>query len=182
MLTNLAKCKAMLSIPDSSEDIVLGLIMAGVDAAIKKFTKRDLEYQQYTEYVSGKNQMDLAVRQRPVNPLILANGTVTSSGTAITATLPIFTAAMFGSPITDGSQQAIITGFVSPTVVTVAAAPNPAWLNTPINVSGIQVWVDYHGRGGQNPAGFLANTQLIQGKDFIAVVDGPNGSCASGLI
>jgi hypothetical protein len=182
MLTNLAKLKSMLSITDDSENISLGLILAGVDAGIKKFCKRDLEWQAYTEIVSGQGTADFWTRQRPIGPLVQATGTVTSSGTTVTVTTGIFTAAMVGQPITDGTQQVTITGFTSATVVTVNAAPNPTWLNTPVNVCGISLWLDSHGRGGQNPAAFGTTTQLIQGKDFIAIADGPSNLSTSGLV
>ena len=63
-----------------------------------------------------------------------ASGTVTSSGTTVTATTGIFTSGMVGNYITDGTTYAEITAFTSATVVTVDAAPS--WTAATIYVGG----------------------------------------------
>jgi hypothetical protein len=63
-----------------------------------------------------------------------ATGTVTSSTTTVTATTSIFTSAMVGNYITDGTTWKEITAFTSATVVTVDSAP--AWTAATIKVGG----------------------------------------------
>ena len=63
-----------------------------------------------------------------------ATGTVTSSTTTVTATAGIFTAAMVGNSITDGTAYKQITGYTSATVVTVDSAP--AWTSATVYVGG----------------------------------------------
>ena len=63
-----------------------------------------------------------------------ATGTVTSSTTTVTATAGIFTAAMVGNIITDGTTYKQITGYTSATVVTVESAP--AWTSATVFVGG----------------------------------------------
>ncbi len=63
-----------------------------------------------------------------------ATGTVTSSTTTVTATTGIFTSAMVGNYITDGTTWREITAYTSSTVVTVDAAPS--WTSASINVGG----------------------------------------------
>ena len=63
-----------------------------------------------------------------------ATGTVTSSTTTVTATTGIFTAAMVGNSITDGTTYKQITGYTSATVVTVDSAP--AWTSATVYVGG----------------------------------------------
>lgn len=63
-----------------------------------------------------------------------ATGTVTSSSTTVTATANIFTAAMVGNLIADGTTWKEITAYTSPTVVTVDSAPS--WTAASIAVGG----------------------------------------------
>lgn len=63
-----------------------------------------------------------------------AAGTVTSSTTTVTATTGIFTSAMVGNYITNGTTWKIITAFTSSTVVTVDSAPS--WTAASIKVGG----------------------------------------------
>jgi len=63
-----------------------------------------------------------------------ATGTVTSSTTTVTATAGIFTAAMVGNIITNGTMYKQITAYTSATVVTVDSAP--AWTSATVYVGG----------------------------------------------
>ncbi len=63
-----------------------------------------------------------------------ATGTVTSSGTTVTATTGIFTSAMVGNYITDGTTWKEITAFTSSLIVTVDSAPS--WTAVSIKVGG----------------------------------------------
>lgn len=63
-----------------------------------------------------------------------ATGTVTSATTTVTATASIFTAAMVGNYITDGTTYKEITAFTSGTIVTVDSAPS--WTAATIYVGG----------------------------------------------
>lgn len=63
-----------------------------------------------------------------------ATGTVTSVTTTVTATTSIFTAAMVGNYITDGTTFKEITAFTSATIVTVDSAPS--WTAATIYVGG----------------------------------------------
>lgn len=63
-----------------------------------------------------------------------ATGTVTSAGTTVTATTGIFTAAMKGNLITDGTTWKQITAFTSATQVTVDSAPS--WTSASVSVGG----------------------------------------------
>ncbi len=66
------------------------------------------------------------------NPI--ATGTVTSASATVTATTGIFTSAMVGNLITDGTTWKEITGFTSSTIVTVDTAPS--WTSVAIKVGG----------------------------------------------
>jgi hypothetical protein len=63
-----------------------------------------------------------------------ATGTVTSSSTTVTATTGIFTSAMVGNYITDGTTFKEITAFTSSLVVTVDSAPS--WTAATVYVGG----------------------------------------------
>lgn len=63
-----------------------------------------------------------------------ATGTVTSVTTTVTATTAIFTAAMVGNLITDGTTWKQITAFTSTTIITVDSAPS--WTAATIKVGG----------------------------------------------
>lgn len=63
-----------------------------------------------------------------------ATGTATSVTTTVTATTGIFTAAMVGNYITDGTTPKEITAFTSATIVTVDSAPS--WTGATIYVGG----------------------------------------------
>ena len=63
-----------------------------------------------------------------------ATGTVTSVTTTVTATTGIFTAAMIGNYITDGTTWKQITGYTSSTIITVDSAPS--WTAASIKVGG----------------------------------------------
>lgn len=63
-----------------------------------------------------------------------ATGTVTSVGATVTATAGIFTSAMVGNSITDGTTWTTIIAFTSSIIVTVNAAP--AWTAATIRVGG----------------------------------------------
>ena len=63
-----------------------------------------------------------------------ATGTVTSATTTVTATTGIFTAAMVGNYITDGTTYKEITGFTSSLIVTVDSAPS--WTAATVYVGG----------------------------------------------
>jgi hypothetical protein len=72
---------------------------------------------------------DYSIRDTPI-----ATGTVTSASTTVTATTAIFTAAMVGNFITDGTIWKEITAYSSATVVTVDSAPS--WTAASIKVGG----------------------------------------------
>jgi hypothetical protein len=63
-----------------------------------------------------------------------ATGTVTSATTTVTATTGIFTAAMVGNYMTDGTTWVYITAFTSSLIVTVNVAPS--WTAATIKVGG----------------------------------------------
>jgi hypothetical protein len=63
-----------------------------------------------------------------------ATGTVTSASTTVTATTGIFTAAMVGNIITDGTTYKEITAYTSSLIVTVDSAPS--WTAATIYVGG----------------------------------------------
>lgn len=65
-----------------------------------------------------------------------ATGTVSSTTTTVTATTGIFTAAMVGNYITDGSIWREITAFTSSTVVTIDSNAGSGWSGTTIYVGG----------------------------------------------
>ena len=63
-----------------------------------------------------------------------ATGTATSASTTLTATTGIFTSAMVGNYVTDGTTWKEITAFTSSTVVTLDSAPS--WTAASIKVGG----------------------------------------------
>ncbi len=82
-----------------------------------------------------------------------ATGTVTSATTTVTATTGIFTAAMVGNVITDGTVFKEITAFTSSTIVTVDSAPS--WTGATINVGGAMA-----------TPGLAAAVAQVQGQDI----------------
>ncbi|HSZ58597.1 MAG TPA: right-handed parallel beta-helix repeat-containing protein [Tepidisphaeraceae bacterium] len=64
----------------------------------------------------------------------VASGTVTSAASTVTATTAIFTPAMVGNLITDGTTWKQITAYTSSTIVTVDSAPS--WTAASIKVGG----------------------------------------------
>lgn len=80
-------------------------------------------------FVAGSGGTDYSQQNSPQ-----ATGTVTSVGTTVTATSGIFTAAMVGNLITDGTTWKWITAFTSSTVVTVDSSPS--WTAASIAVGG----------------------------------------------
>lgn len=68
-LAGLSDLKTLLGIPtsDTSQDDALTLLLEGVDAAVKSYTKRPyLEATEVTEYHSGSGRPELVLRHRPV--------------------------------------------------------------------------------------------------------------------
>jgi len=63
-----------------------------------------------------------------------ATGTATSSGTTLTATTGIFTSAMVGNAVTNGTTTTFITVYTNATTVTVQTAPT--WTSQTIYVGG----------------------------------------------
>lgn len=63
-----------------------------------------------------------------------ATGTATSSTTTLTATTGIFTAAMVGNVVTDGTTRKVITAYTNSTTVTLDSAPS--WTAATIRVGG----------------------------------------------
>jgi hypothetical protein len=80
-------------------------------------------------YIAGSGTTDYSQQDSAQ-----ATGTVTSASTTVTATTGIFTAAMVGNGITDGTTWRQITAFTSSTIVTVDSAPS--WTAATINVGG----------------------------------------------
>lgn len=78
---------------------------------------------------SGKWAVDYT--QQTINR---ATATVTSATTTVTATTSIFAESMIGNFITDGIIYKEITGYTSPTVITVDSAPT--WTTTTIYIGG----------------------------------------------
>lgn len=82
-----------------------------------------------------------------------ATGTVSSATTTVTAITGIFTAAMVGNFITDGTIWREITAFTSSTVVTVDSAPS--WTTATIFVGGALASIGGLGKSTP-PSGFTA--------------------------
>lgn len=83
-----------------------------------------------------------------------ATGTVTSVTTTVTATTGIFTAAMVGNTITDGTTTKEITAFTSATIVTVDSAPS--WTGATIFVGGAKATP-----GGMAQIGLIAGNVVF---------------------
>lgn len=65
-LTTIAAVKTQLGITDATQDAVLTQILAGVEAAVHTWTKRDvLESQTVTFFLSGNGKPDLILPHRP---------------------------------------------------------------------------------------------------------------------
>jgi len=110
-----------------------------------------------------------------------ASGTASSSSTTVTATTSIFTSAMVGNYITDGTTWCEITAFTSGTVVTVDRAPSwtsasvkvggalatPSKAINTVSVSGNTVWIKTAtytiSAALVPPAGSVASPTLVEG-------------------
>jgi hypothetical protein len=80
-------------------------------------------------FVAGSGGTDYSQQNSPQ-----ATGTVSSAASTVTATTAIFTAAMVGNYITDGTTWKQITAFTSTTIITVDSAPS--WTAASIAVGG----------------------------------------------
>jgi hypothetical protein len=69
VLSTLAAVKLLLGVTDSSQDALLTQELTAADAAVKSYCKRDFEQASYTDYLSGNNNRDLLLRQRPVQTI-----------------------------------------------------------------------------------------------------------------
>lgn len=65
-LSSLVSLKVLLGVSGSSQDTLLQQLLDAADAAVKRYCKRDLESQSYTDYFDGPGHRDLLLRQRPV--------------------------------------------------------------------------------------------------------------------
>ena len=68
-LTSISAVKTLLGISDSSQDTLLTQLLAGVDATIKQWLRRDIEQATYTEFYSGDGTEVLALNQYPVTSI-----------------------------------------------------------------------------------------------------------------
>ncbi len=163
-------------------------VLAGADAAIKSWCKRDLEWTSYpgcaingkgdSGFYSGLNSQSIAVRQYPLlnpqttiasgsNNVALPTGTINVGSTTgfypYGGTLAI---------VTDAANQAstavTYTGLTSTTFT--GCSGGSGMLATGQSVGSIAVWFNQQGFGGQAPNAFNSETMLTQGIGYYVVL------------
>ncbi len=185
MLTTLA---AIQLIPGASAQnpVWLNQLLTEADAAIKSWTKRDLEFTSYpgtavngvgdTGYYSGMNEATIPLRQYPVAlPLTTiaagSDGQPVSSGTINVVSTTGFPAAgtftvCLGNASSPTAAAITYTGKTSSTF-TGCTTTNTGTLATGQQAWGIAVWFDQVGYGGQSPTAFQNQTLLTIGQAYM---------------
>ncbi len=190
-----------------SLDIYLAQRLAAADRMVKQFCKRDLETQNYLQFANGQAQVELAIRQRPINcptfTATLTNGLPVVTG--LSALLPYQTAAN-GAQLS-GTQNLIVG---MPCAIAASSAPNVQLGALPINTSvltvdsptqvtlnnaarqsgqfnlvfGLDVYLDLQGWSGDAPGAFGQLTQMMLGNNLLIRRDHPDTPALSksGLI
>jgi len=211
VLSSLARFKAFLNVfdpADTTEDAYAVALVRDADRILKGFFKQDFETRTYTLAHSGKDEVDLALRWRPVQAPVftcsLTNNSPTLTGLTLVSNLQYPYAAngtqlsgtqnlLAGMPAAiaaSSSANAKLTPLpINTTVVSVDSATqvtlnNNATQSGTFNVVfGIDVYFNpLSGRYGDSYQAFTANNQLMLGLDYVLKRDRPDGSSKSGLI
>ncbi len=181
MLADLDSVKLAAGVPltDGSQDDVLGLHLAGADGAARRFCKRDLEFAQYTDYLSPRGEERLALRQRPA--WLYRRACVLTQGSA--------SATVTGASVLAAGMPAVLQNYlpvgctvsaVAGSTVTLSAA---ALLSGSVTVNfGLSVWLDVQGYSGQAPGAFADASHLWPGVDFTLDLDSADGSRSALLV
>lgn len=171
-LTTVAAVKLTLGVPatDVSQDEAIDLHVVAATAAVKKYTKRDLEQALYDEVYTTRGEEKVALRQRPVTQH-LKSATLTQGSTSATSVAGA-TALVAGVPaVAQGYLPVGCTvASVSGTTVTLSAAATAS--GTVTVEFGVAAWLDVQAYGGQRQGAFADSTHLWPGSDFTLDLDG----------
>ncbi len=177
----------------------LNTLIGAADQAIKTYLKRDIELTAYTEFYNGTTQRDVILRQYPV---LNAQTTVAAgSNGAVLPQAAINVASTLGfHPGTAGNPGATVpvlsvqVGLTTRTTVsytgttatsftgcaggtgTLSSATGANNVGTPV------VFFDQGGYFGQPQNAFAPGTQMVQGTQFVAVLDDGGRKSNRGLL
>ena len=211
MLSSLRSFKAFLNVfdpSDTTEDAYAVALVQAADRVLKGFFKQNFETQTYTLAHSGKDEVDLAIRQRPVQAPVftctLTNGSPTVTGLALVNTTQYpyaangtqlsgtqnLSAGMPAAIAASSSANAKLTPLPVFTTVVSVDSPTQVTLNNNATqggtfnvVFGIDVYFNpLSGRYGDSYQAFTSLNQLMLGLDYVLKRDRPDGSSKSGLI
>lgn len=189
-LTTLATVRLVPGFTSSAvySDDYLNMVISGVDKAIKTFCKQGLELAQYTQYMSGNNQVDLPLFQLPVKKW-LTTVTASSNGAALpVATLNVASTTGFlsaGSVAVQtnvGGQFATVTYTGKTATTLTGCSGGTGTLATGYVVFTPIVYFDPLGAWGSNPNGFADSTILALGTQFSPVMDDDGTTSTRGIL
>lgn len=179
----LSTVEALQTMPEWADEdpAALSAALKAADAAVKRYCKRDLELQVYTEYQNGSGIDSLALRQRPVVTVDLT-GTL-SNGSAVITGLADTTGLLVGMPVVAGvgetSPEVIPNGAV---IESIDSDANTVTLSDAVTgsgsmalVFGLCVWLDVGGYFGRGVGSFGITTRMTEGKDFVLRRDSEGG-------
>jgi hypothetical protein len=211
VLSSLQNFKSFLNIfgaTDMSEDAYDAECVQTADAIFKGFCKRSLETQVHTIAHDGKDEVDLAIKQRPVQAPVFS--CTLTQGSAVVNNMSLLPQFRYPTA-TNGAQlsgtQNLMVGMPAAIVASSSAnatlAPIPAMttitsLNSATSVTlsnnatqsgtfnvvfGIDVYLNpFSGRYGDSYQAFTQQNQLMLGLDYVLKRTSSDGSSKSGLI
>lgn len=181
MLTSTANVKLTLgvSVTDASQDGVIDSYVTAADAAVKAWTKRDLEQALYDQTYSPKGEERLALRQRPVSVVLrtamLVQGSATATGVSGASSL------VAGMPAVARNFLPVGCTVLSVGSTTVNLSAQATASGSVLISFGLAVWLDLQAYGKQGVNPFAASTHLWPGSDYSPDLDAADQS-NSGLL
>ncbi len=177
-----------VTIPDDWLD----QLCLAADYAVKKYVKRDIELRSYTEFYSGNLQPDTILRQYPVYSGLT---TVTAASDGVTlpvATLHVSSTSNF-PPVASGYAHSLTVQVTPSTYTTLTYTGKTATtftgcsggtgtLYTGGNVYHPTVWQNPIGYYGQSPSGFDDGNIVVNGSQFVVVLDSGGIKSHRGLL
>jgi hypothetical protein len=181
-----------LSLTNTSETKALNLFINQISAAVAERLGRDVMLlsnaaNPLTQFVSGRGEVWLLLKNRPVYTPILTG--TTTSGSSVVTGIPSTAYLFAGQPVTGpalplapaGTANVSIQSIDSSSQVTLTANAAATATGTPLYF-GVNAWEDINGYFGAMPGSFASGTQLTWGSDFGIRADLPDGSSRSGML
>lgn len=177
----------------------LNTLLGAADRAIKQYLKRDIELTAYVEYYSGNTQRDIILRQFPVlygatTIASASNGASLPQATINVASTTGFHPGLAGDTSLTPPTLAIQTGTNTYTTVTYTGTTATTFTGctggtgTLSSTAGLNavfspvVFYDPGGYYGQAPSAFAANTLMVQGTQYVTMLDSGGTTSHRGLI